>query len=178
MKILYKTKAVLALILVAAMLALSACTPELLPAAPDYPSPGITEETDPYTPEDDFDFPQPSVFVNGELLPGAFTMSLDLENPYFPTHIALMAVLYALDTPVTWRENQVIVEGPSGTITINQGSYEYIVNGETITLPGLPAVAVHGTVYVPIRFFRDVFGMNNAYFSGGEVHINNDERME
>ena len=38
----------------------------------------------------------------------------------------------------------------------------------------MPYIAIRGTIYVPIRFFTEVFGMNNAYFEGKFVHINNE----
>ena len=118
------------------------------------------------------------VFVNGVAVPGAFPMSINLENPYAPTHVVLMEILNVLGAPVNVADGVVTVEGLRGTIVFEIGSEDYVVNGEVVTLDNLPSFVVDGTIYVPIRFFRDVFGMNNAYFSGGTVSINNDERME
>ena len=122
---------------------------------------------------------QPRVYVNGEYVTAAFTIDNDLETPDMPTHVVLMAVLYALDqAPVSVSGGHVTVEGLNGTITFEINSEDFVVDGETINLAGMTAFELDGTIYVPIRFFRDVFGMNNAYFSGGIVNINNEERME
>ena len=119
-----------------------------------------------------------TVLVNGVEVPGAFPMSINLEHPYAPTHVVLMEILAVLGAPVNVADGVVTVEGLKGTIVFEIGSEDYVVSGEVVTLANLPSFVVDGTIYVPIRFFRDVFGMNNAYFSGGTVSINNDERME
>ena len=114
------------------------------------------------------------VVVNGEFLPGAFTMG---EDPAFPTYVPLMHILAALDASVYVQRPVVTVEGLLGTITFEIGSYDFDVDGTTITLP-FNSFEVDGTIYVPIPFFREVFGMNNAYVMDGTVFINNDEVME
>ena len=118
------------------------------------------------------------VFVNGVEVPGAFPMSINLEQPYAPTHVVLMEILAVLEAPVNVADGVVTVQGLRGTIIFEIGSEDFDVGGEVVTLANLPSFVDDGTIYVPIRFFRDVFGMNNAYFSGGTVQINNDERME
>ena len=174
-----KTKAAIAL-LSAVMLLFSACGNAVPPVEQNIPEQGAgsaanTDES--AAGEPDYLTP-PTVLVNGVPVPDAFPMSIDLEHPYMPTHVVLMAVLRVLEAPVTSLGGVVTVEGPGGTITFEINSEDYTVNGEVITLDGLPSFMVNGTVYVPIRFFRDVFGMNNAYFEGGTVQINNEERME
>ena len=181
MKRIAKTKAVLVLSVAALALVLSACGnvsengQEALIEQPEngYET-GNGEEMENGTPAG-----QPRVYVNGEYVPAAFTMGNDLENPDMPTHVVLMAVLYALDqAPVSVSGGHVTVEGLRGTIAFEINSEDFVVDGETMSLDGMIAFEVDGTIYVPIRFFRDAFGMNNAYFSGGIVNINNEERME
>lgn len=141
-----------------------------------------TTPPDQYTPAPETDISAEGtdikVFVNGTIVPDAFPMSINLEEPNMPTHVALMPILRVLNAGVTSLDGEVTVEGINGQITFSINSETYIVNGEVITLPNLPSFMVNGTIYVPIRFFRDVFGMNNAYFAGGTVQINNEERME
>ena len=162
MKKIKKTRMVIALLLIVMILVFSACG-----------NTSSSPEQD--IPEQETEIP---VFVNGVAVPGAFLMSIDLEHPELPTHVVLMEILHVLEAPVTVSDGVVTVEGLKGTITFEMDSEEYIVNSEVITLANLPSFVVDGTIYVPIRFFRDVFGMNNAYFEGGAVQINNEERME
>ena len=114
------------------------------------------------------------VVVNGELLPGAFTMG---DDPAFPIYVPLMHILAALNAPVNVHRPIVTVEGLLGTITFELDSYDFDVDGEIVTLR-YSAFEIDGTIFVPIPFFREVFGMNNAYVMNGTVFINNDEVME
>jgi len=168
MKKIKKTRTVIAILITMMIFALGAC-------GNDSPS----TETDPSAQADlQIQTVEATVFVNGVAVPGAFTMSNNPEFPDAPTHIVLMEILAALNAPVNVEDGVVTVEGLNGTITFEINSEDYTVNGEVITLTNLPSFEVDGTIYVPIRFFRDAFGMNNAYFSGGTVQINNEERME
>ena len=151
---------VLGLFAISLVLMLGACDYEATPAA----DPDISVEHD-------FDG---GVVVNGEFVPGAFTMG---EDPAFPTYVPLMHILAVLEASVYVQRPVVTVEGLLGTITFEIGSYDFDVDGETITLP-FNSFEVDGTIYVPIPFFREVFGMNNAYVMDGTVFINNDEVME
>lgn len=123
--------------------------------------------------DSDSDFVDAPVFVNGAPIFDAFT----LGEPGFPTHVPLMHVLAALEAPVRVEGNAVTVEGLNGTIVFEIGSNDFAVDGETITLE-LNSFRIDGTIYVPVPFFRVVFGMNNAYSLGDTVFIDNDERME
>ena len=170
MKKMKKARAVIALLSMAIILAVSAACGGDSSSAQQ----GASEQAD----VEHVGVDAAEVFVNGVAVPGAFPVSIDLENPHAPTHVVLMEVLNVLGAPVNVVDGVVTIEGLRGTITFEIGSEDYVVNGEVVTLDNLPSFVVDGTIYVPIRFFRDVFGMNNAYFSGGTVSINNDERME
>ena len=115
------------------------------------------------------------VIVNGEPVLQAFHMGLGDDG--FPTHVTLMAVLAVLEAPVNVSNGVVTVEGRNGTIVFEIDSYDFDVNGEIITLP-FAAFQIDGTIYVPIRFFKDVFGMNNAYAMHNTVFIDDGEVME
>ena len=158
----WKRRVAITLLLTVILLAFSACGNASPPTEQDIPEPGA----------------EVTVFVNGVAVPGAFPMSIDPEHPETPTHIVLMEILHVLEAPVTVTDGVVTIEGLKGTITFEVDSEDYLVNGRVITLSNLPSFVNDGTIYVPIRFFRDVFGMNNAYFEGGTVQINNEERME
>ncbi|MCL2383559.1 MAG: copper amine oxidase N-terminal domain-containing protein [Oscillospiraceae bacterium] len=92
------------------------------------------------------------------------------EDAIWPTHVPLVAVMEALEKSVEVDGDEVTVEGLNGEITFTVGSTDFEVDGERIVLPQ-SSVEVDGTIYVPLRFFRDVFG-GSAYFSGGNVFVN------
>ena len=100
----------------------------------------------------------------------------------FPTHISLTQVAAALgvyhtfefemddsDPPVA---QSVSLEGLKGVISFTVGSEEFTVADETITLFNYQtSIIVDGEVFVPIIFFRDIFGMSNAFWSSGQIHL-------
>jgi len=49
------------------------------------------------------------------------------------------------------------------------GSNEFAVSGETITLQ-FPSIRHNGETYVPIPFFREIFG-GSASVNGALIHI-------
>jgi len=71
-------------------------------------------------------------------------------------------------------------------VTVNNGTNEIVfpintnqfIAGMNIITLDHPAILVGNLTYVPMRFFRDVFGMNNAWFSAGQVFIDNETPME
>jgi len=61
--------------------------------------------------------------------------------------------------------------GKNGRIILTDGSESFEVNGEFITIYGLPTVVIDYQLHVPIQFFSNVFGIANAYYSNGHVYI-------
>ena len=125
---------------------------------------------------DEIDWSVYPVIVNNEGVPGARYATVG--DNIFPTHVSLRAVTEFLGFVPEWNAElrAVTVDSPRGTIAIRINSGEYTVNGETYNLD--PAVIIDDYTFVPLAFFRIVFGFNNAYFEGGHVQINDNELME
>ncbi|MCL2377713.1 MAG: copper amine oxidase N-terminal domain-containing protein [Defluviitaleaceae bacterium] len=119
--------------------------------------------------------PHYDIVIDGEGLVGALVIFIG-EDAVFPTHLELVPVAEALGAEVYWNQssNTVTLEGLNGNITFTPGSYDFTVNGEIVTL-AQPSVDFYGTVYVPILFFRDVFGMASAYSFEGRMYISSTE---
>jgi hypothetical protein len=120
---------------------------------------------------------QYDIIVNGRGLPGV--QPITVGDYIFPTHVPLRAVLDALDVDISWDNalQQITFEGLKGPISFVAGSAQFTVAGEIITLNQL-SVVVNDRTYVPLSFFREIFGMNNAYFEGGHIFIDNAELMQ
>ncbi|MCL2528060.1 MAG: copper amine oxidase N-terminal domain-containing protein [Defluviitaleaceae bacterium] len=91
----------------------------------------------------------------------------------FPTHIPFIPVAEALGAvfSIEYSDPQVVtVEGLNGTIVFTVGSYDFDVEGNAIEL-WQPSLLVDGNIYVPIAFFRNIYGMGNAAWMGGHVHL-------
>jgi len=119
--------------------------------------------------------PHYDVVIDGEGLVGALVIFWE-EDAIFPTHVELVPVAEHLGTEVNWNQdtNIVTLEGLNGSISFTPGSYDFTVNGETVTLYS-QSVDFYGSVYVPILFFRDVFGMPAAYSLEGRIYISSTE---
>jgi len=129
---------------------------------------------DDYFEADDVD-PHYDVVINGVPFPGAMAIFVG-DDPLFPTHVELAPMAaYLTNTELDWNANtnEVTLVGVNGTISFIVGGYDFVVNGETVTL-FQPSVDFYGTVYVPILFFRDVFGMGSAYSQHGVININSE----
>jgi len=115
------------------------------------------------------------IVIDGEGLVGAHAIFLDDEVD-FQTHVELVPVAEHLGAEVEWNHdtNEVTLEGRIGSISFIVGSNDFVVNGETITLFH-PAVDFYGSLYVPVLFFRDVFGMPTAYSFEGRIYIGSEE---
>jgi len=113
------------------------------------------------------------IIIDGEGLVGAHALFLDEEMDH-QTHVELVPVAAHLGATVVWNEdNTIAIEGLDRDITFTVGSNDFTVNGETITLFH-GSVDFYGTVYVPVLFFQDVFGMGSAYAFEGRIYINTD----
>ena len=118
------------------------------------------------------------IIVEGQGLYGE--SPLVVGDFYWATHVPLRPVLEALGLELHWADGIGTFHGLLGQVSFQtlDGTNTFTVAGETITLPGQALVLHQNRTYVPLAFFRDVVGMNNAYFSSGVVVIDNSERME
>ncbi|MCL2367818.1 MAG: copper amine oxidase N-terminal domain-containing protein [Oscillospiraceae bacterium] len=176
----------LSLLLLALLLVLSfvACTSSPPPAEPIDTPP----EEPPYEEngDDDYILPEPPigdledgdvdwslypVIIDGVGVPGS-SFEMIGEDAIFPTHVGLMSLERVLGVDVFWNleTGYVSFQGLNGFINFVVGSADFEVDGETITLDQ-ESVRIGDELYVPISFFRDVFGAGSAYFSGGHVII-------
>jgi len=115
-----------------------------------------------------------AVIVDGVGIPGS-SFEMIGEDAIFPTHVGLMAIEQALGADVFWnmQTGEVSLMSPNGFITFMVGSTDFYIDGEPITLAE-ESVRIGDEIYVPIPFFRDVFGAGSAYFEGGNVFIGMD----
>ena len=131
---------------------------------------------DDYTPPFEFTANY-GIIINGELLEGTTWQQVD--GLFL---VPLRAVAEKLGATVTWDYDYhtVSVESPNGIIEFAPGQRIFSLDGEYVTIgdPAQTSLLIDERTYVPIRFFRDIFGMNNAYMHAGEAHINNEEVME
>ena len=180
-----KRKIALLLALVVAAFGLAACggtnggdpTPAPPAPTPEYQSPStLPEELDP---EDlvDLEWPEDDIFVDGVALSGVRARKIS-EDELFPTHVPLFAVADALGMTggFFWDADagEVTLEGLIGTITLTIDSNVFTVNGETVELFH-PAIKYEDEIYVPLLFFRDVFGAGSAFSEGGQIFISSEE---
>ena len=113
------------------------------------------------------------IIVNGMGLSVNFIFYGEEENE--DIFVPLRPVAVALGADIGWDPSTAqITVGDNISFTL--GSNDFNRNDEIISLRS-PSMLVEGTTYVSISFFRDIFGMNNAYFEGGHVTINNEEPM-
>ena len=122
------------------------------------------------------------VYVNGEGVVGAELYTYG--DSIWPTHVPLRLVARALGVgeSVVWdnaTRTATLVNLDGETIIATIGSSDFVVGGENVSLPaGQEAMLVNGSTFVPLRFFTDVFGMNNSFFESGRVIIDNEEIVQ
>ena len=121
------------------------------------------------------------VTVNGVGLPGIEPITVG--DSIWPNYLPLRPIMQHLGIPIAWNGDtrEVIINSPQGEITFRIDMPYFAVAAEdgavyTHTLDA--PVIIDGYTFVPIRFFRDVFGFNNAYFASGVVVIDNNEVMQ
>ena len=163
-----KTKLAIWFILAAALLMLSACNgtssqnnPQSAPPAALY----VDVTTG------DVDWAQVQIIIDGRMGIAANLYTADGED--FPTHIPLIPVANALGVTVDVAYSdppQVTLEGRNGEIGFTVGSNNFGMGNQTVSL-WHPSLLIGDEIYVPILFFRDVFGMGQAMWMGGIVNI-------
>jgi hypothetical protein len=97
--------------------------------------------------------------------------------------VPLRAITEALGFSPSWNEaaRSITVDGPRGEISLRIGSPDYYLtspSGFTSTHTLAPPIIHNSLTYVPLAFFREVYGFNNAWHEGGVVLLDNFERME
>ena len=111
------------------------------------------------------------ILVNGQ----------EIEGPpaYFKGYtlmVPLRAVAEALGFTVTWEaETQSVYLNNVISLSIGRDYYTY-ARTAPIEL-GMAPELTDGLTYVPLSFFTEVAGMNNAYYFEGVIEINSDEPM-
>ena len=115
-------------------------------------------------------------------IPGASTLALD--GSILPNYVSLRAFVEFLGGQVAWQTDGFVITimnpnpqylGQQIVTTI--GSRSVTVDGASITLSQAPRL-VDARTFVHLSFFREALGFSNAHFEGGNVTIDNFERME
>jgi len=149
------------------------------PDSGDTTTPGADDLNDDFDPSDEW----LAIYVDGEGIPGSYFLILDSDGEIvdpsesdeylFATHVPLFLVAQTLGATVAWIEdsNEVTMDGLNGDITFNTGASEFMVDDESVSLTE-PSAVIDGVLYVPLMFFRDVYGAASVTVQSGEVHIN------
>jgi len=119
----------------------------------------------------EIDWSQFPIIINGEIGVRADWHTAPGED--FPTHIPLMPVLDALGVSASVEYSDppsVTLEGLNGTINFTVGSNVFFVDGQPVEV-WQPSVLIGADIYVPIPFFRVVYGMGSAAWMSGHVHL-------
>jgi hypothetical protein len=120
----------------------------------------------------DIDWSTYPIIVDGT---GLELEPLTVGDAMAPTHVPVFPVAAVLgsrvDAASVVRDGAIVtLDGLLGPITFTAGSADFDLAGASITLDE-PSVVVDGILYVPLSFFRDVFGAAAAYWLDGHVHI-------
>jgi len=95
------------------------------------------------------------VWVDDQNVPGA---ELIRDEDYFPTHVTLFPVLGVLGIAFAVNDGVVTTQDLSG-------------NDITFAVGENDTFMLYGNTYVPVSFFRDIFGAGSAAIMSGEVRI-------
>jgi len=135
---------------------------------------------------EEIDWSQYQVVVSRRGVPGATFATVG--DWIFPNYVSLRPITEFLDVELEWDSvNRTITMDnpnplrPDETITIRINSNEFYsagVGGRGLVIINDPALIIDETTFVPIIFFREVLGFNNAWFGGGIVTIDNEEAMQ
>ena len=115
------------------------------------------------------------ISVNGRMVDALWQY---VDGAYYVPFRAVVNLL-GFGATVDWDDasRSITVFNGTSTIYITISSSDFRVANETVTL-NHPAIIIDDRTYVPFQFFSYVFGMNNAWMSGGQVFIGNEEVME
>lgn len=106
-----------------------------------------------------------------------------LDGSEFPNYVPLRPIAEILGFATSWNaaRREITVGSPRGEIRMQAGSRYYTLTtpaGITITTTLDAPRIIGGRTYVPLQFFSEIFGFNNAWWSDGNVALDNFERME
>lgn len=106
-------------------------------------------------------------------------LSIDFLELNDTIYLPLRAIVESIGGRLDWEAslNRVQIIWNDHAFLVYVGTTDFQRDAEAITL-NWESVIINGSTYVPLSFFRDVMGFNNAYFHGGHVQINNDEIMQ
>lgn len=91
--------------------------------------------------------------------------------------VPLRAIAEALEFDVEWNgEEQSVKIGKNISLTIGEDNY-IDMKAAPIKLGSAPEL-VDDRTFVPLSFFREVVGLNNAYLHAQQIIINDGEKME
>jgi len=119
----------------------------------------------------DVDWAQVQIIIDGQRGVSARLHTPDGED--FPTHVPLIPVANALGVALNIEDSHppsVTLNGLNGAISFTVGSNSFSVGNQTVSL-WHQSLLVDNEIYVPIIFFRDVFGMGQAMWMGGIVYL-------
>ncbi|MDR0272693.1 MAG: copper amine oxidase N-terminal domain-containing protein [Clostridiales bacterium] len=119
------------------------------------------------------------ITING-LSRGVPASHATVGDSVFPNYVPLRAVTEMLGYIPTWNAElrEIVVNSPRGEITLRIDSpyYTLISPNEIISSFTLePPIIINNFTYVPLAFFREVFGFNNVHFEGGNISLDNGE---
>jgi len=160
-----KKKTLTSLLLLVALIAIVACGNS---------SDSADERTLPYVDanqDGDIDWSLFPIIIDGHR--GVAANWHTAEGEDFPTHVPLLPVAAALGVTVDIAESfppEVTMNGLLGSINFTVGTYYFSVDGNLVEL-WQPSLLIDGEIYVPIPFFRDVYGMGRAAWMSGHVHL-------
>ncbi|MCC5908814.1 MAG: copper amine oxidase N-terminal domain-containing protein, partial [Clostridiaceae bacterium] len=98
------------------------------------------------------------------------------ENVEGEVMVPLRAIAEALGFDVSWEaETQSVRLGKGIVLTMDEKNYNYM-KSTPIQLRTAPEL-VKGVTFVPLNFFREVVGMNNAYVFEAQIVIDDGEIM-
>lgn len=97
-------------------------------------------------------------------------------------YVPLRVITEMLGFTPEWNAatREVLLNSPRGEITFRIWEASYIVESSSgiVNIYDIPpAVIIDSRTYVPLSFFRKVFGFNNAWWEGGHIHLDNSEQM-
>lgn len=106
-------------------------------------------------------------------------ISFDFMEHQDTIYVPIRAIVDSIGGQLAWEPAypRVQVIWNDHAFLIYVGTNTFARDGETLTL-GHESLLLDGTTFVPLAFFREVMGFNNAYFHGGHVQINNLEAMQ
>lgn len=132
----------------------------------------VLESKEEEVPSRGFDVSGLELIVNDEITiaPSAYVNEADTVM------LPLRAIAEALGYEVKWEgEARRVIIGNNISLTIAEDKYIY--EGKAPFQLGDVPELINGTTFVPLSFFRDVMGMNNAYIFEGQIVIDNGEKM-